>query len=360
MFPSTTRALALLAAFGLAAPGLVRATTPSPTCGCSHDSTPTYAPVPASASGPALGPGNWRVEPFGGGAYMATDNQYQALFLVSTKGVIVVDAPPTMGRGLLYAIGNTTRVPVTHLVYSHSHTDHIGAAFLFPKSVTIVAHRETREIIKLTPDPNRPLPEVVFDDELKLKVGNQTLLLSYKGLNHQVGNIFIYAPKQKVLMLVDIVYPGWMPFSELGRTQFVPGYVRAFDQVLEYDFDHFVAGHLTRSGNRADVVQGREYVLDLKANCARAIELSGLPPNATNPVSVQEVIPPVAAANPGNPWAVFKAVLDRTSEYCANVTNEKWLGVIGAADVYGFENAYVMVESLRIDWDVLGPFGVAP
>jgi glyoxylase-like metal-dependent hydrolase (beta-lactamase superfamily II) len=172
------------------------------------DPVPTFAPIPPSSNGPAPGPGGWRVEHFGGGAYMVTDNQYQAFFVVSTKGVIVVDAPPSIGRGLVYAIGNTTRVPVTHVVYSHAHADHIGGAFLFGPKVTVVAHRMTREILGATPDPNRPLPKVVFDDDLKLKVGNQTLLLSYKGLNHQPGNIFIYAPAQKVLMLVDIVYPG--------------------------------------------------------------------------------------------------------------------------------------------------------
>src|SRR6187549_480428 len=85
-----------------------------------------WAPVPPTSNGPKLGPDNWRVESFGGGAYMVTDNQYQGFFLVSTKGVIVVDAPPSIGRGLLYAIGNVTKVPVSHVVYSHAHADHIG------------------------------------------------------------------------------------------------------------------------------------------------------------------------------------------------------------------------------------------
>jgi hypothetical protein len=139
----------------------------------------------------------------------------------------------------------------------------------------------------------------------------------------------------------------------------VPGYIKAFDQVLEYDFQHFVAGHLTRSGTRADVIEGREYVHDLKQNCASAIVKSGQPPDASNPVSAGALIGPVAAANPGSPWAIFKVYVDALADYCANVTNEKWLGKIGAADVYGFENALVMIESLRLDYDVLGPFGVA-
>jgi glyoxylase-like metal-dependent hydrolase (beta-lactamase superfamily II) len=320
----------------------------------------TYTPVPSQEVGPLLNSDGWRVEHFGGGAFMATDNQYQSLFLVSTKGVIVVDAPPSIGHNMLYAIGNTTKTPITHFIYSHSHSDHVGGAYLVAtEGVKIISHKLTKEILEFVPDPKRPVPGTVFEHDYTLKVGNQTVLLSYKGNAHQPGNIFIYAPTQKVLMLVDIVYPGWTPFSELGRAQYVPGYVKAFDQVLEYDFSHLVAGHLTRSGTREDVLVGKEYVTDLKNNCERALLLSALPPNATNPVSAAALLPPVVAANPSNLWAAYKTYIDDLATYCANVTNEKWLGVIGAADVYGFENALVMVESLRIDYDVLGPFGVS-
>ncbi len=289
---------------------------------------------------------------------MLSDNQYQTLFLVSTEGVIVVDAPPTIGHNLLHGIANTTATPITHLVYSHAHADHIGAAFLFDKKVKKVAHRLTKEILEKNPDPARPPPDVVFDDHLSLCVGNQSLSLSYKGHNHQPGNIFIYAKKQKVLMLVDIIFPGWVPFAYLGVSQSVPGYIDACDKALEFDFEHFVGGHLTRSGTREDVIAAKEYVLDLKANCEEALVLSGLPPNATNPVSAYEILPPAQAANPGNAWVSFKIYLDILAGFCHNNTMAKWTGVLGGADVYGFENAYLMLDSLRIDYNILGPFGI--
>src|SRR4051794_38677162 len=91
-----------------------------------------YAPIPSSAFGPAISNAtSYRVEAFGGGAYMMTDDLYQAMFLVSSESVIVVDAPPTIGKNLLYAIGNTTDLPISHVVYSHAHADHIGAAYLY-------------------------------------------------------------------------------------------------------------------------------------------------------------------------------------------------------------------------------------
>jgi hypothetical protein len=48
--------------------------------------------------------------------------------------------------------------------------------------------------------------------------------------------------------------------------------------------------------------------------------------------------------------------LDITTEFCANKTNEKWVGMLGGIDVFGFENAGKMLESLRLDYDQLGPF----
>ncbi len=53
-----------------------------------------------------------------------------------------------------------------------------------------------------------PAPTVTFSDSYTLTVGNQTLELEHKGPNHNAGSIFIYAPKQKVVMLVDVIFPG--------------------------------------------------------------------------------------------------------------------------------------------------------
>lgn len=321
---------------------------------------PTYLPIPSSAAGPPIPPVGYRVESFGKGAYMVTEGTYQSIFVVSTHGVIVVDCPPTIGHNLLYAIGNTTHLPITHLVYSHSHADHIGGASLVlssslvKKKITTIAHSVTSARLSRVPDPNRPVPQVTFQDSYNLRLGNQTLQLSYKGPNHLDGNIFIYLPKQKLLMLVDVVYPGWTPFDRLGEVSNLPGYIRAHDQILSYDFNHYVGGHLDRSGTRQDVEVQREYIHDLYDNCKETIRLTA----TSDPVlGAQTILGAALGANPGNPWAAFRAYLDIAAEYCANVTNEKWSTRLAAADVFQFSNAAAMVESLRIDYGILGPFG---
>jgi hypothetical protein len=97
-------------------------------------------------------------------------------------------------------------------------------------------------LLKETPDPKRPSPTKTFDKDFTLTVGDQTLELSYKGENHSTGNIFIYAPKQKVVMIIDLVYSGWVPYAQLAHSSFLPGWINAHNQILAYDFKYYIGG----------------------------------------------------------------------------------------------------------------------
>ena len=321
----------------------------------------TYAPVPPTGNGPTVPASiGFRVEAFGQGAYLLTDGVYQCLFFVACESVIMVDAPPTLGYNILKGVRTVTTYPISHVIYSHAHADHIGAAYLLvDQNTTFIAHEQTADELAQATDKTRPPPNITFTKDHIVTVCNVTLQLSYKGPNHEPGNIFIYAPQQKLLMLVDIIYPGWVPFDYLGESQNIPGYIEAHDQVLQYDFDHFIGGHINRAGTRNDVLVQKEYIYDLRNNCAEAIRLSGEPPNATNPLSVYASLSGIEAANPGNSWALFNYYIDELlTDWCVNKTNGKWLGRLAGADVYGKSNAIIMLQSLRIDFGLLGPYGV--
>lgn len=273
--------------------------------------------------------------------YSVSDGVYNAMFLVYDEGVVAVDAPPTLGEKYLKAVKDVTDKPVTHVVYSHSHADHIGAANLFPDGATYVAQEETARILREREDPRRPVPDVTFRDEYTLEVGNQTLELAYRGNNHQVGNIFIYAPRQRTLMLVDVVFPGWVPYKNLGVAQDVPGYIRAHDEALSYDFDTLVAGHVDRLGTRQDVETSKEYVTDLLAAAGAAF-------------AATELQPIVERVGPDNPWEIFDTYQDEVVQKCTEQMLLKWRGRLDGGDVYMDDNCWVMVESLGIDFPPLG------
>ena len=90
---------------------------------------PDYAPVPRSALGPALNDQRYYVGRVERNLCWVTDGVYQSAFLTTGDGIVLFDAPPTIGANLRRAVdeiaaanGVTNRV--THLVYSHHHHDH--------------------------------------------------------------------------------------------------------------------------------------------------------------------------------------------------------------------------------------------
>jgi glyoxylase-like metal-dependent hydrolase (beta-lactamase superfamily II) len=142
---------------------------------------------------------------------------------------------------------------------------------MFPKNAIIIAQEETAaelqraKTISTNASTVPPIPTETFSNNYTLQIGNQTLQLDYYGDNHLPGNIFIYAPKQKVLMLVDIIFPGWVPFPYLAVSKDIAGYIKAHNIVLNnYDFDTFVGGHLTRIGTISDVMVQKEFISDLE------------------------------------------------------------------------------------------------
>ena len=229
------------------------------------------APLPESAKGPQIDfSKGYLVEEIKDGLYWVTDGAYNTIFLTTGQGVIAVDAPPSIGENYLKAIEEVTDEPITHVIYSHTHNDHIGSASMFPDEAIIIAHQDSALELEDRNDPSRPIPTVTFEDTYTLEVGTQKLELAYYGPMHKPGNIFIYAPNQKVLMLVDVIFPGWTPFKDLAMAQDVPAFLAAHDKVLEYEFDTFVGGHLTRLGTFEDVQVQKEYFSDIEAAAAKA------------------------------------------------------------------------------------------
>ena len=72
-------------------------------------------------------------------------------------------------------------------------------------------------------------------------------------------------------MLVDVIFPGWVPFAYLAVSANVPGWLTAHDKALAYPFETLVGGHLTRLGTRADVAVQQEYLEDLRSETTAAL-----------------------------------------------------------------------------------------
>jgi glyoxylase-like metal-dependent hydrolase (beta-lactamase superfamily II) len=296
-----------------------------------------YMDVPAPAVGPAVDPAKgYRLQDLGSGLYMITDNVYQSLFLVYDGGVVVIDAPTPYAARIPRAIAEITKKPITHIIYSHSHIDHIGGAKSLGGDPAIIAHEETKRLLARAGDPNRPPPTVTFSDRYTLRVGKQVLELSYHGNGHEPGNIFISAPAQRVLMVVDVVFPGWMPWRRFAVAHDVPGHLAQVEAIRKMDWDTLVGGHVARTGTHADVDLQLEFESDVKQAASAALASTKLAVGL-NPL------------DKSNPWAVFDDYIDRVAVQCVNTLTPKWSGKLAAFDVYIWDQCYAMEQSLRID-----------
>lgn len=296
-----------------------------------------YSEVPEQARGPVIPAGRkFRLEDLGKGLYMITDNAYQSMFLVTDSGVVVVDAPPSYAAHIRDAVAEVTDRPVTHLIYSHSHRDHIGGARTLGGAPVIIAHEETARLLARAADPDRPLPNATFAERLTITVGGKRLELSYHGVAHAPGNIFIHAPEQRVLMVVDVVFPGWMPWRRFALAQDIPGHITQVKAIGAMRWDVLVGGHVARTGTHEDVTQQVAFNEDLRQAAATALATTTFGAGL-NPVDA------------GNPWAGFDHYIDRVAAQCVRTLAPKWSRRLAAFDVFVWDQCYAMEQSLRIE-----------
>jgi glyoxylase-like metal-dependent hydrolase (beta-lactamase superfamily II) len=311
------------------------------------------APCAASPGADAVGPQvdpekGYFAEEIADGVYWVTEGVYQVMFVVSDEGVIVVDAPPSMGAGVVSAIAEVTDQPITHVIYSHSHADHIAGAGNYPADATYIAHADTASQLEASFASNPmwgafvggaqvPLPTVTFEDTHTLTVGNQTLELSTPtALSHEPGNIFVYAPAQNVLLHIDVVFPGWSPFKDLAQAEDTIGYLAVHDEILAFGADAIVTGHVGRLGTNADVEINMEYMADIQTA-------------SVNALSTTDFSAIGGMTGFANPWLLFDTYLDALTAACEAEVVPNWVDRLGGADIFTADHCYRMFMAVRID-----------
>ena len=305
-----------------------------------EDPLPDYAPIPPSALGPAVNADGYYVGRVQKNLYWVTDSTYQAAFLTTRDGVVLFDAPPSIGHNLQRAIdqiasANGVSNTVTHIVYSHHHADHVGASSLFGRNVVRIGHAENKRLLARDNDPTRPVPDVTFEHRYTLRVGGQRVELAWHGTNHTPDNSYIHFPDHDTLMLVDVNLPGWAPFDTFNINEDVPGSLAAPAKALGYPWKHYIGGHMGRLGTRNDMVVYQHYLSDLIDNIKKALA-------TVDPT-------PFFVKYGNNTWAAVKTYQAAQVDYAAAPVIKKYTGVLAAADVYTASTAFILLESIRLD-----------
>jgi len=252
-------------------------------------STGDAAPVPASAAVPAMAahqvsPSAWYVQGLSALGSPANQNFISnAGFVITPAGVVVIDAlgSPALAQRLLAEIRKHTDKPVTHVILTHYHADHIYGLQTFKAAgAMIIANEHARDY--LTSDTARLRLEQSRKDlapwidanthlvpadrwltgDTELVIGGMRFQIRHVGPAHTPEDEVIYLPDERVLFAGDVVFRGRIPFvgqADSGH------WVTALDSLLTFDAQVIVPGHGPASHQaREDMELTRDYLLYLR------------------------------------------------------------------------------------------------
>jgi cyclase len=145
---------------------------------------------------------------------------------VQANGVTVVDTKnPGWGQPILEKIKELTNKPVSMIINTHTHGDHVSGNVEFPATVDIVVHENTAANMKKMapvtgfPPPEKPMPSIfeqnqgrglpkrTFKDQMTLGSGADQIDLHYFGRGHTNGDTWVVFPALKIMHAGDM-FPG--------------------------------------------------------------------------------------------------------------------------------------------------------
>lgn len=240
----------------------------------------------------AVAPGVWIAQ--GQSALGSAANRNfisNAGFVQTNDGVVVVDAlgSPALAEELIAQIRRITGKPVTHVIVTHYHADHIYGLQAFKAAgATVIAQRAAGEYLnsetaaqrlkasreELFPwidEHTRLVPaDRWIDGAATLQIGGVEFRLLPVGPSHTPEDLVVYVPQLRALFAGDLVFRGRVPFVGQADSRH---WIEALDGLLALDVAVIVPGHGPASpatSARADLQTTRDYLVHLRKTMGEA------------------------------------------------------------------------------------------
>ncbi len=143
--------------------------------------------------------------------------------LVTGNGVVVVDTKnPGWGEAILDKIRTVTDQPVTMIINTHTHGDHVGSNIDFAQPVEVVAHANTKTNMERMPafqsaDGQQYLPGRTYEDRLTLLDGDNQIDLYHFGPGHTSGDSVVVFPALGVAHTGDLFAWKGVPYIDVAN-----------------------------------------------------------------------------------------------------------------------------------------------
>lgn len=224
---------------------------------------------------------------------ISSDNEgfiSNAGFVVTKDSVIVFDTlgTPSLGYKLLKLIHTVTDKPVTKVIVSHYHADHIyglqvfkdlGAQIIAPKGAmdyldSPAARRRLEERqFSLEPWVNEStrlvVPDLIIDKTMKFKQGGLSFTLDVLGAAHSEGDLTLYVEDDRVLYTGDIIFEGRIPYLGDSNTK---NWFLTLQHLETSKLVGLIPGHgpAAKNPNKA-ISHARNYLQKVRAVMGKAV-----------------------------------------------------------------------------------------
>jgi len=192
---------------------------------------------------------------------------------ITANGVVLVDTKlPGWGKPLMDKVKELTSKPVTTIINTHTHFDHVSGNVEFPATVEVVTHANTARLmqeanpvtgLQTGPQPNifkenggRGLPKRTFKDRLTLGQGDDRIELYYFGRAHTSGDAYVLFPALRVMHAGDTFPNKGVPIMDANNGGSGVEYPDTLAKAAQLpNIDMVITGH----GGQMTMAELREY-----------------------------------------------------------------------------------------------------
>ena len=244
--------------------------------------------VAAFQAPPANAPKVVEVEKLRDNLYMLKGGGGNTAVFIRTDGITVVDTKnPGWGQPILDEIKKLSTKPVTQIINTHTHGDHVSGNVEFPATVEIIVQENTKTNMMsmrgatgiaptgppvniFTQNNGRGLPTKTFKDSMTIGKGPDEIDLHYFGRGHTNGDAWIVFPALRLVHAGDIFSGKNLPLldSNNGGSGLEIGNSLAKAAKSLKNIDTVITGHSTTM-TMADLSEyaefNKEFMHDVQA-----------------------------------------------------------------------------------------------
>lgn len=218
------------------------------------------------------------VEP---GLYMIGSSQSGNMTaFVGDDGVLIVDSKfANENARAVELLRTVTDQPIRYVVNTHMHGDHTGGNIPFEAMGSdIVATENARR--RLAETQQMGIPNITFDDHLRLYFSGRVMDLYWFGRGHTDGDLVIHLPEDRLVLTGDL-FAGSGPQGAVRLIDYNGGgslleWSTTLEKVLELDFDRVIPGHSALT-DRAALQECLDEIVRMQA-LIREMEAAGRAP----------------------------------------------------------------------------------